>query len=129
MLSLAPPHCAGPSKPLMAGCSCEVNIERHCVDAHSTDFAEPARAMLRCRLNSTHLAAECRPREASYRLLATVTHHGSQPGSGHYTADVRQPGGDWLRFDDDKVSRVNFRSVIGEKVYLLFYQLTDKDSP
>lgn len=33
-----------------------------------------------------------------------MSHHGKQAGAGHYTADVKQPDGRWLRFDDASVT-------------------------
>lgn len=36
--------------------------------------------------------------------VATVAHHGKYSAAGHYTADVKQPDGRWLHFDDGTVS-------------------------
>ena len=59
-----------------------------------------------------------------YDLIATVSHHGRNMSSGHYTADVRQPDAKWLRFDDTQVSVVPQARVLDERsAYLLFYQL------
>ena len=60
---------------------------------------------------------------ADYELVATVSHHGRGPASGHYTADVCQPNGQWLRFDDAHVSSVPLSRVLDASAYLLFYQL------
>jgi len=57
-----------------------------------------------------------------YRLVASVTHHGKSIGSGHYTTDVVQPEGHWLRFDDDNVFSVGLNAVMAEKPYLLIYE-------
>ena len=43
-------------------------------------------------MKRTWLAADSGERSAEYELSATVSHHGKSIGSGHYTADVRQPG-------------------------------------
>jgi Ubiquitin carboxyl-terminal hydrolase len=40
-----------------------------------------------------------------------VSHHGKNPNAGHYTADVRQPDGRWLRFDDATVTSVPLSMV------------------
>ena len=48
---------------------------------------------------------------------------GRNPNSGHYTADVRQADGHWLRFDDDTVLSCNLKDVLHDKAYLLFYRL------
>lgn len=57
-----------------------------------------------------------------YELVATVTHHGNNPSTGHYTADCRQPDGRWLRFDDAVVSVVPINQVLQEHTYVLFYK-------
>lgn len=44
------------------------------------------------------------------------------PTGGHYTADVLQPDGRWLRFNDAVVDAVNEAAVLAERPYLLFYQ-------
>jgi hypothetical protein len=41
---------------------------------------------------------------------------------GHYTADVLQPEGCWLRFNDAQVDVVSQEAVLSEKPYLLLYQ-------
>lgn len=59
---------------------------------------------------------------AEYRLVATVSHHGRNMTGGHYTADVLQGEGRWLRFNDAVVDMVSEKTVLLEKPYLLFYQ-------
>jgi len=76
----------------------------------------------------TLLADDCGQRRhagADYELIASVSHHGKTPASGHYTADVKQPDGEWLRFDDDFVSHVNVSQVLRRDcvMYLLFYEM------
>jgi ubiquitin carboxyl-terminal hydrolase 10 len=61
-------------------------------------------------------------RGAQYELVATVTHHGKNIGNGHYTSDVMQSDGRWLRFDDGDVVSVKKQNVLLERPYLLFYQ-------
>jgi len=62
---------------------------------------------------------------ATYNLVSCVTHHGKSPQGGHYTADVRQPSGEWLRFDDERVGAVREADVLGQEAYLLFYVRAD----
>ena len=81
-----------------------------------------------CRVQQNLLADDCEQRRqggAEYELTATVSHHGRTPASGHYTADVKQPDGEWLRFDDDYVSHVNLPAVLlrDTETYLLFYEM------
>lgn len=76
----------------------------------------------RLKMNARWLAGDSRDRGAEYDLVATVTHHGKTIASGHYTADVRQPDGRWLRFDDGHVTPASQQQVLVQRPYLLFYQ-------
>ena len=79
-----------------------------------------------CRMKSAWLAAECPQKRSSpeYDLIATVSHLGTNSTSGHYTANVRQPNGKWLCFDDSNVTMIPLSKVLEEAAYLLIYQLT-----
>ncbi|KAF6999619.1 hypothetical protein CFC21_015622 [Triticum aestivum] len=57
-----------------------------------------------------------------YELVATITHHGSGPSRGHYTADAKHDGGQWLRFDDGHVMPINVNKVLHNPAYILFYK-------
>ncbi|KAL0387897.1 UNVERIFIED_CONTAM: Ubiquitin carboxyl-terminal hydrolase 24 [Sesamum radiatum] len=57
-----------------------------------------------------------------YELVSTVTHHGREASKGHYTADVRYPNGQWLRFDDASVTAINTSKVLHDQAYVLFYK-------
>ncbi|VAH26960.1 unnamed protein product [Triticum turgidum subsp. durum] len=57
-----------------------------------------------------------------YELVATITHHGSGPSRGHYTADAKRDGGQWLRFDDGHVMPINVNKVLHNPAYILFYK-------
>ena len=46
-----------------------------------------------------------------YILQAVLTHKGRIADAGHYVAWVRQKGGKWALFDDDKVSIVDEEEV------------------
>lgn len=43
---------------------------------------------------------------------------------GHYTCDVLQADGHWLRFNDANVDIVPLHDVMEQKPYLLFYERT-----
>ncbi len=62
-------------------------------------------------------------RGAEYELIATVSHIGRTMSSGHYKADVRQPDGSWLRFDDADVCHVSKADVLHGLAYMLVYQM------
>jgi len=57
-----------------------------------------------------------------YELVATITHHGSGPSRGHYTADAKHAGGQWLRFDDNVVFPIGVNKVLHDQAYVLFYK-------
>ncbi|XP_051124293.1 ubiquitin carboxyl-terminal hydrolase 24 [Andrographis paniculata] len=57
-----------------------------------------------------------------YELVSTVTHHGREASKGHYTADVRYPNGQWLRFDDASVAAISTNQVLHDRAYVLFYK-------
>ncbi|KDD76045.1 ubiquitin carboxyl-terminal hydrolase [Helicosporidium sp. ATCC 50920] len=71
---------------------------------------------------SSWLSRDSKDRGTTYELFACVTHHGKTVTSGHYTADVLQTDGRWLRYDDAAVCRVHPRTVLGGKPYILFYR-------
>lgn len=89
-----------------------------------TKISKPVRYDRTLRLHPSWLSEQCSPsdRNAVYELFATVSHHGVSPSSGHYTADVRQPGGRWLRFDDGAVAEVRDTEVLNSRTYMLFYE-------
>ncbi|KAK4482437.1 hypothetical protein RD792_009594, partial [Penstemon davidsonii] len=58
----------------------------------------------------------------TYELVATITHHGSDPSKGHYTADARHPNGKWLRYDDASVIPIDGSKVLHGQAYVLFYK-------
>ncbi|KAJ6791740.1 ubiquitin carboxyl-terminal hydrolase 24 [Iris pallida] len=58
-----------------------------------------------------------------YELVATIRHHGQDPSKGHYTADARSSGGQWLRYDDSAVVPVGTSKVLHDQAYVLFYKL------
>lgn len=87
-----------------------------------------SRCCATCRIQQQLLADDCEQKRqggADYELIASVSHHGKSPSSGHYTADVRQPDGEWLRFDDDFVSIISVNQVLQRdtEMYLLFYEM------
>ena len=60
---------------------------------------------------------------AHYRLLATITHHGAHPRTGHYTACLHAEGSLWS-CDDNRsaVSVQDFSASHAQGCYLLFYE-------
>jgi ubiquitin carboxyl-terminal hydrolase 10 len=64
------------------------------------------------------------PQERTYSLFSVVTHHGKKAAGGHYTCDIKQANGDWLLFDDSRVSKISRDDVLNRRAYLLFYYAT-----
>ncbi|XP_009368097.2 ubiquitin carboxyl-terminal hydrolase 24 [Pyrus x bretschneideri] len=56
-----------------------------------------------------------------YILVATITHHGTEPSKGHYTTDALYAG-QWLRFDDASVTAIGTGKVLHEPAYVLIYK-------
>jgi len=56
-----------------------------------------------------------------YDLYAVLVHAGHSVHSGHYYCFVRGPNGMWHAMDDNRVSQVSERVVLGQKAYILFY--------
>ncbi|XP_043240845.1 ubiquitin carboxyl-terminal hydrolase 31-like isoform X1 [Amphibalanus amphitrite] len=58
-----------------------------------------------------------------YELYAVCNHHGKDLQSGHYTALCRNAtDGNWYRYDDSRVQRVEEAAVVSPDAYILFYQ-------
>ncbi|WVR03142.1 hypothetical protein IAU60_000132 [Kwoniella sp. DSM 27419] len=59
---------------------------------------------------------------SKYRLFGVTCHRGAELRFGHYTSYVKGPQGAWFQADDDDVSPVSLREVLGDKTaYLLSY--------
>jgi len=52
-----------------------------------------------------------------------ISHHGSDAGRGHYTADVRRAGDRWASFDDAHFRLLPVQEVLERRAYMLFYTL------
>lgn len=62
--------------------------------------------------------------QRTYNLVAVVSHLGQEVAGGHYTCDVRQTNGQWLYFDDHRITRSSPESVTNRKAYILVYQMS-----
>lgn len=57
-----------------------------------------------------------------YKLVAVIIHEGRTVSSGHYIALCRQPGGEWVSYDDDELRRVSESFVRKQpSSYILIY--------
>ncbi|KAK4285429.1 hypothetical protein QN277_002127 [Acacia crassicarpa] len=87
----------------------------------STKLDKPVHFPLELMLGRDLLASRT-AESRRYELVATITHHGSEPSKGHYTADARHSNGQWLRFNDDKVFAIGEKMVLHDLAYVLFYK-------
>ncbi|KAL0959107.1 hypothetical protein HGRIS_014404 [Hohenbuehelia grisea] len=59
-----------------------------------------------------------------YRLKTLISHKGPSVHSGHYVAHIRQGGGDWVLFNDEKVVKADQESVreLKKLAYLYIFE-------
>lgn len=65
------------------------------------------------------LAPSIQKEPTTYSIRAVVHHHGNDPKTGHYTAEARESGGEWFKFDDSQVVSISGPTI--KDAYLLFY--------
>lgn len=58
-----------------------------------------------------------------YRLTSLITHMGSSPNCGHYTAIAQAANGNWYQFDDSYVRSVPPQQAIHSDAYVIIYEL------
>ncbi|KAM0948755.1 putative ubiquitinyl hydrolase 1 [Dioscorea sansibarensis] len=68
------------------------------------------------------LANPSRHKGILYELVGSITHHGRKTSTGHYTADVKYPDGQWMHCDDEEVTTVSLSNVLHEGAYILLYE-------
>lgn len=66
-----------------------------------------------------------------YQLLSVIVHEGRSISSGHYVAHCLQPDGNWDRYDDEYINRLNERQALSDPsaYFLLYTKLTPKTTP
>lgn len=60
--------------------------------------------------------------ETTYKLFGVIDHIGKELDKGHYVANVQMNDNEWIVFDDDEIKNKEFKNVVSEKAYMLFYQ-------
>lgn len=58
-----------------------------------------------------------------YKLSAIICHRGKSVHCGHYYALIKEPSGQWLLFDDEKVSKIDNYMPYFPSAYLLLYSI------
>lgn len=61
--------------------------------------------------------------QLKYRLVSMITHSGSTPQCGHYTAVGCCQDGSYYQFDDSSVRSVSVNHLLNTNPYIIFYEL------
>lgn len=61
--------------------------------------------------------------QLKYRLVAMITHLGSTPQCGHYTAIGCCQDGSYYQFDDSSVRAMSANNLLNTNPYIIFYEL------
>eukprot|EP00250_Pteridium_aquilinum_P022204 c25323_g1_i6 orf=919-2988(+) len=69
----------------------------------------------------SHMCRENQDQRPEYLLYAVIVHAGYSQDSGHYYSYVKDVNGKWFCCNDAHVTSVSTKSVLSEKVYVLFY--------
>jgi len=64
-----------------------------------------------------------------YRLVALVTHMGSSPNCGHYTAVAEASNGQFYQFDDSIVRMMSAQAAVNTDAYIIIYERVDRNAP
>ena len=59
--------------------------------------------------------------DSKYELYSVIDHMGNELDKGHYIANCKIED-KWVAFDDDEIKSKEFKSVMTEKAYLMFYR-------
>jgi ubiquitin C-terminal hydrolase len=72
-------------------------------------------------IKSSWLTSGSKDRQAAYKLVSTISHHGQSIARGHFTAHGLQYGNVWLHFNDEHIYKVREENVLHDSPYLLVY--------
>ena len=62
--------------------------------------------------------------EGKYNLVAVISHLGTNTAFGHYVCHVKQPSGQWVLFNDDRVGKSNAEKAL-EYGFMYLYARAD----
>ena len=78
------------------------------------------------KIRSSWLSPGARAHGSRYRLIGTLTHHGTSISSGHYTANVLHDNDKWFAFDDSDVYSISKDDVLRGNPYIIVYEKVHK---
>lgn len=72
---------------------------------------------------SQYSSKDAKNSQLKYRLVSMITHLGSTPQCGHYTAIGCCQDGSYYQFDDSSVRQMSVNSLLNTNPYIIFYEL------
>ncbi|KAJ6640523.1 Ubiquitin carboxyl-terminal hydrolase 36 [Pseudolycoriella hygida] len=72
---------------------------------------------------SQYSSRDTKNSQLKYRLVSMITHLGSTPQCGHYTAIGCSQDGSYYQFDDSSVRSMSVNSLLNTNPYIIFYEL------
>lgn len=72
---------------------------------------------------SQYSSKDMKSSQLKYRLVAMITHLGTTPQCGHYTAIGCCQDGSYYQFDDSSVRAMSTNSLMNTNPYIIFYEL------
>lgn len=72
---------------------------------------------------SQYLSRDMRHSQLKYKLVSMITHVGSSPHCGHYTAIGCCQNGAFYQFDDAMVREISINGLMNANPYIIFYEL------
>lgn len=78
---------------------------------------------------SQYSSKDVKNSQLKYRLVSMITHLGSTPQCGHYTAIGCCQDGTYYQFDDSSVRPMSLNSLLNTNPYIIFYELIAPKQP
>ncbi|KAG4067479.1 hypothetical protein HA402_003303 [Bradysia odoriphaga] len=78
---------------------------------------------------SQYSSRDMKNSKLKYRLVSVITHLGSTPQCGHYTAVGCCQDGSYYQFDDSSVRSMSNNSMLNINPYIIFYELVPSSKP
>lgn len=78
---------------------------------------------------SQYSSRDAKGSQLKYRLVSMITHLGSTPQCGHYTAIGCCQDGSYYQFDDSSVRSMSMNHLMNTNPYIVFYELVPGPKP